>query len=61
MQKTDLSARSCDRKSKRHRGGFHIWPLGSDGDENEAAHEEDETPIEFPLLVQTKCVVVIFP
>ena len=44
-----------------HRGGFHIWPLGSEGDEIEAEHEEEETPIKLPILVRSKSAADIFP
>lgn len=35
------------------RGGFHIWPLGGDGDENEAEDREHERPVEISAVVRT--------
>jgi len=32
------------------RGGFHLWPLGSQGAEDEAGHEEEGVPSELVTL-----------
>lgn len=41
------------------RVGFHIWPLGSDGVENKAKHEEDEMPAELSSIVPRLVVVYV--